>query len=95
MKTVDIALAINLSLFVTAPASALLYLHFWFRDKNIGLLEPIEVVICCLLIIFGIFCFVYFVCKGFKHSRKPIGLQGASRYVSNLIRDLEGKGDKS
>jgi len=63
MKTLDIALAISLSLFVTAPASALLYLHFW----QITILEPIELPVCCLLIIFGIFCFVYFVRKGLKY----------------------------
>jgi len=79
MKTLDISLAISLSLFVTAPASALLYLHFWFGDKNMGLLEPIEVIICCLLIIFGIFCFMYFVRKGLKYSRKPIGQSGVSK----------------
>jgi len=69
MKTLDIALAIGLSLFVTAPASALIYLHFW----QVTIFEPIEVVICCLLIIFGIFCFMYYVRKGLKYSRKPIG----------------------
>jgi len=69
MKTLDIALAIFLSLFVTAPASALIYLHFW----QITIFEHVELPVCCLIIVFGISCFVYFLRKGLKYSRKPIG----------------------
>jgi len=69
MKILDVSLAIVLSLFITAPASALIYLHFW----RITIFEHVELPVCCLIIIFGIFCFVYFLRKGLKYSRKPIG----------------------
>ena len=61
MGTIDIILAICLSIFIVGPSAALLYLRLLIWHEPIVWIDWAEVAVCYLLIIFGLFCLVHFI----------------------------------
>lgn len=60
MRTLDLVLALLLSIFVVAAPAGLLYLYFAWEHNP---MEWYEALVCGALIVFGLSCFGYFIKK--------------------------------